>query len=437
MSKDGKKLDSTCKDSSSRGKRSNSNYDHVESSHYGSVHNWKKIQRERRHRETTRQILDITRDESLVQSEDLIEKMKLISELERKNQLLETKLRDQQEEIIEMTSYYESKFHDKDDQIERLKKDIVAQQVREKENFNHHVSTSKVEKERLETKITQLSGLLENKNNESQSSRLFQEQRQNLEMRIKILDEAVKSSAFVHNEQICELERKHSSLISSMKTKMNGLCEEIRHKARHDAFSELDHLVSSAPVFIEKLFRELQCQLDVVDSLYEKLQERSIERDDLIQTLERYKKSEKEYIKQQKNLLKEKLQLETKIIVLTRELKSLSDQFKHDEFELQMKLRTQREESLSEVRKIKALLVEKDNEVQDLKCKAEDILSRRTVVEMFLVDALLKVKEQNHKNSQGNSHMHSNLSTTDIDDISLEQRENIVRKMLALMNKNV
>ena len=424
-------------DSSPGGKSLKNTYNHIKSSHYGQSYNWKKIHKERSRRESTNNFMSRTRASIPMENKDLIEAIKLISQLQKRNETLQLELRKREEEVSEIAGYYESIHLEKEGHIKSLKKEIQDQQEREPIRFFEYVSCIKVENQRLGSKVTELEGLLELKQNELHSIQRFQDQKNNLELKLRVMDEAMKCSAMVHKEQIDDLERQHTSLISSMQRKMDGLLGDVKSKAQSDAFSKLDHLMKSSPELIDKLVHELECQVRNVDKSYQKLQKRSDDRDNLIDAVETYERNEKEYIKQKKDLLKEKAQLETNVSALTRELNCLREQFKDDESKLRKTLKDQQEDTSYEVNHVKSLLIEKETELEDLKYKAEAVLSQRTVAEVFIVDYIMRVKEQKRKDSQGKCHKDSNLTPADLNDISLNEREKVLREILVSMNKHI
>lgn len=298
----------------------------------------------------------------------------------------------------EFVAYFQKEMEKKDDVIADLK-DTVRKLEREKEDdlrdmreeFESQIAHkdnefANVERDlrlRLKTVEEELQVLFDFKAHKNELESQLREQAQNLVA--KDVD---------HNKEMQNMERKFLEEKTRIAKEHQRNVARIKRQAREEAQKGLDADARRIVTDNRRMGEELRFQLQTTDELHElkeKLEEdnRKLQRDVAL-----YEEKEKEYSKQGHKKGREIKDLNGQVQTLEKSLSQVVRDFEKQRAEMLAGFRDKTGELQVEVNGLRQLVKLKNKELRTIKRLAQTILSQRTEVEQFFLEALAQVKRE-------------------------------------------
>ncbi|XP_045304118.1 basal body-orientation factor 1 isoform X1 [Leopardus geoffroyi] len=314
--------------------------------------------------------------------------------LAKSNEELKKQQYKMEKDTMSVLSYLKKQDQEKDNMIEKLKQQL-----------NETKEKAKEENEKLEQKyilqINELEGEFQQKakeigmiQTELKTIKQFQKRKIQVEKELDDLKENLRNMERKHQETLRRLEGKFFEEKHRLEQEAEKKIIMLAERAHHEAIAQLNHAgraVFKENVYLQKALAYHLKEADALQKNSQKLQE--------TQTFLLHQKEINDLLVKEKimQFTQQRLQIQTlqkKVVSLETALSCMTREFEAEVLKMQQQAMIENQAGQVEIDKLQHLLQMKDREMNRVKKLAKNILDERTEVESFFLDALHQVKQQ-------------------------------------------
>ncbi|XP_046935325.1 basal body-orientation factor 1 [Lynx rufus] len=314
--------------------------------------------------------------------------------LAKSNEELKKQQYKMEKDTMSVLSYLKKQDQEKDNMIEKLKQQL-----------NETKEKAKEENEKLEQKyivqINELEGEFQKKakeigmiQTELKTIKQFQKRKIQVEKELDDLKENLRNMERKHQENLRRLEGKFFEEKHRLEQEAEKKIIMLAERAHHEAIAQLNHAgraVFKENVYLQKALAYHLKEADALQKNSQKLQE--------TQTFLLHQKEINDLLVKEKimQFTQQRLQIQTlqkKVVSLETALSCMTREFEAEVLKMQQQAMIENQAGQVEIDKLQHLLQMKDREMNRVKKLAKNILDERTEVESFFLDALHQVKQQ-------------------------------------------
>ncbi|VFV21028.1 Hypothetical predicted protein [Lynx pardinus] len=314
--------------------------------------------------------------------------------LAKSNEELKKQQYKMEKDTMSVLSYLKKQDQEKDNMIEKLKQQL-----------NETKEKAKEENEKLEQKyivqINELEGEFQKKakeigmiQTELKTIKQFQKRKIQVEKELDDLKENLRNMERKHQETLRRLEGKFFEEKHRLEQEAEKKIIMLAERAHHEAIAQLNHAgraVFKENVYLQKALAYHLKEADALQKNSQKLQE--------TQTFLLHQKEINDLLVKEKimQFTQQRLQIQTlqkKVVSLETALSCMTREFEAEVLKMQQQAMIENQAGQVEIDKLQHLLQMKDREMNRVKKLAKNILDERTEVESFFLDALHQVKQQ-------------------------------------------
>ncbi|XP_040333595.1 basal body-orientation factor 1 isoform X1 [Herpailurus yagouaroundi] len=314
--------------------------------------------------------------------------------LAKSNEELKKQQYKMEKDTMSVLSYLKKQDQEKDNMIEKLKQQL-----------NETKEKAKEENEKLEQKyivqINELEGEFQQKakeigmiQTELKTIKQFQKRKIQVEKELDDLKENLRNMERKHQETLRRLEGKFFEEKHRLEQEAEKKIIMLAERAHHEAIAQLNHAgraVFKENVYLQKALAYHLKEADALQKNSQKLQE--------TQTFLLHQKEINDLLVKEKimQFAQQRLQIQTlqkKVVSLETALSCMTREFEAEVLKMQRQAMIENQAGQVEIDKLQHLLQMKDREMNRVKKLAKNILDERTEVESFFLDALHQVKQQ-------------------------------------------
>ncbi|XP_041353733.1 basal body-orientation factor 1-like [Gigantopelta aegis] len=395
------------------------------------------------------------------------------------NDALQTQMINTEQDTIDVITYLKKQDQEKDLKLERLQQQIQENKKehrKEKETICEDFSKQINE---LEEKLAQKGREVEMMQAELKLVKEFRRKRGQMQKELDEIKEAMHTANREHKTTLTQMEQKFFEEKMRLQQEANQKIAELAQKAHTEAIANLDETTKSVYKENVRQAEALNYHMkegEMLKNEVKKLQEENEMLNELKKTNDLMIQEKVIQTKQQKETIKK---LQEKVQTLEKSLSHVVREFESEKDSLIMKASIENEASKVEIRQLQRVIEMKSKEMSRVKRLAKNILDQRTELERFFLDSLEQVKAEISANQSQYCHdaqvayhhrmlaahagkgeypkirtfVKSESSTNnvykdleaaerlynvggkvDISDLTLEQKERVLRYLFAKMN---
>lgn len=310
------------------------------------------------------------------------------------NNALQSQLMTTERDTIDVITYLKKQDQEKDHQVERLQnqvRDMYKEQRQEKqtliEEYSKHINEleERLNEKKREIDIMQI---------ELKLVKEFRRKRASLQKELDDIKESMHNTHREHKATLVRMEQKFFEEKMQLQQEANQKIAELADKAHTEAIANLDETTKSVYKENVRLSEALNYHMKEGDLLKKERQRLTEEVDKLLGEKEVNNMIVQEKVvqsKKQKDLIKE---LQEKVHTLEKSLSHVVQEFESERQLITDNARIESEAARVELAKLQRVIEMKTKEMVKVKRLAKNILDQRTELERFFLESLEQVQTE-------------------------------------------
>lgn len=342
-------------------------------------------------------------------------------------------------ESYEVTEYLRREILAKNERIGELESQLQQTEVEweadrqrlledKEEAVRLLVDEATAREEELQALVVELQGNLEN-------IAEFKQRKEDVEtevVRLRGENEELREELETQSQ---DLERKYIEQNARLKHEYEQRLDELKKGAEEDIDERLDASVKRILQQNRRMAEELRLHIQETDELQTEMRTIEDERVKLQRELNLKVEIEEQYAKRGAKQAKEIKDGYAKVSSLEQSLSTLMADFQREREAITQRALAQIAEAEQEQEALRRLVKLKSRELKNIRRLAHEVLLQRSDVEIFLVSALKQVQTERATEQYGKkAGRMANEGVVDIQDLSWEDREKVLRLLFAKIN---
>ena len=383
-----------------------------------------------------------------------------LSVLEQANRKLLEEHQAEKHESFEVAEFLRKEIVKKNERILMLEAQVEEQErefQEEKEEMKQaNLRQMEKAKQQFKNQEFELHKQMQGLTSELRSVKQFKDRKKQVELEMNLLKEENASTKKQQENQLLELERKYVDQNTKLKKDYEQRLEELKRSAEENIDERLDASVKRILQQNKRMAEELRLHVQQTDELQRQRDSLEEEKIDLSRELEIKTEIEQEFALRGSQQQRQIKKANEKIVSLERTLAQVFEQFNKQRGASEQQSKQDTQALRAEIVSLKRALALKTRELKHIRKLSQAVLTQRSDVEAFLISSMEMARREaldegkngtlppifakgggtgsRRESGSGPAGPGVDLGRFQIEDLSWEDREKVLRSLFAKIN---